>query len=300
MNKPFFSIIIPTYNRSSLILKTLDSVFSQTYPDYEVIVVDNCSTDTTAEILKPLHDSGKIIFIQHDKNYERAVSRNTGIKNAKGAFLTFLDSDDTMHPDHLSTLFSIIKTNPEINFLATKYNIKRNNKIFYPSSLAGVKEGWHGIELLLKGNPLAISFCIKKNNSELHLFNEDSKYTVVEDWMFLMQNLMKEKIYIADKITITLNDHDERTMRGNNQDIISKKLLAVEWIKQNLPLSNKQIRIVEGYSFYFCAIHNYIDENRIYAIKYLIKTTAKIGININLIILFFKILIGNNIIRKLK
>ena len=139
MSNPFFSIIIPTYNRGKLILKTLESVFSQDYSDYEVIVVDNCSTDNTAERLKPLQDSGKIIFIRHDKNYERAVSRNTGIKNANGQFLTFLDSDDTMHQNHLSTLHYIIKNNSEINFLATKYDIKRNNKIYYPPSLEKLK-----------------------------------------------------------------------------------------------------------------------------------------------------------------
>ncbi|HWZ23211.1 MAG TPA: glycosyltransferase family 2 protein, partial [Cytophagaceae bacterium] len=91
-NAPFFSIVIPTYNREKCILNTLDTVFSQTFRDYEVIVVDNCSTDQTELVLSEFISSGKIKFIKHDKNYERAKSRNTGMKAARGNFLTFLDS----------------------------------------------------------------------------------------------------------------------------------------------------------------------------------------------------------------
>jgi glycosyltransferase involved in cell wall biosynthesis len=94
MKPPFFSIVIPTYNRADLILDTLESVLSQTYKEFEVIVVDNCSTDNTKDVLLPYIQNGSISFIQHEKNYERSKSRNTGIKHAKGDYITFLDSDD--------------------------------------------------------------------------------------------------------------------------------------------------------------------------------------------------------------
>src|SRR6266850_4794263 len=73
---PTFSVVIPTYNRADMIVKTLESVFRQIYPAYEIIVVDNCSTDNTEQVLQPYIDSGKIRFIKHDRNYERARSRN--------------------------------------------------------------------------------------------------------------------------------------------------------------------------------------------------------------------------------
>jgi glycosyltransferase involved in cell wall biosynthesis len=97
----FFSIVIPTYNRADLIMKTLASVFSQTYLHYEVIVVDNCSTDNTEEVLSGYIQAGKIRYLKNDRNYERSWSRNRGMENAKGDFVTFLDSDDFMYPDNL-------------------------------------------------------------------------------------------------------------------------------------------------------------------------------------------------------
>src|SRR5690348_2695793 len=107
-----FSVVIPTYNRAKFIVNTLESVFSQSYKNYEVIVVDNCSTDDTVAVLQPLIDEKKIRFIQHEKNYERAYSRNTGIENATGDFLTFLDSDDFMYPENLADAADFIQKNP--------------------------------------------------------------------------------------------------------------------------------------------------------------------------------------------
>src|SRR2546422_10993365 len=90
---PFFSVVIPTYNRAAFIKATLQSVLSQTYAHFEIIVVDNCSTDNTGEVLGPFIRAGQIQFIKHERNLERARSRNTGMKAARGDFLTLLDSD---------------------------------------------------------------------------------------------------------------------------------------------------------------------------------------------------------------
>lgn len=125
---PFFSIVIPTYNRAGFILNTLDTVFSQKFTNYEVIVVDNCSTDNTLELLQPLVNKGKIKFIQHDKNYERAKSRNTGMKNAHGKYLTFLDSDDFMYPDNLQDAYDFIKKNPNTKVFHNLYELVNEKK----------------------------------------------------------------------------------------------------------------------------------------------------------------------------
>ncbi|WP_299457613.1 glycosyltransferase [uncultured Microscilla sp.] len=125
---PYFSIIIPTYNRVDFILNTLDTVFNQQYADYEVIVVDNCSTDNTLEALQPLIDEGKIRFIQHDKNYERAKSRNTGMQNAQGEYLTFLDSDDFMYPDNLLDAYNYAQQHPDKKVFHNLYELVDEDK----------------------------------------------------------------------------------------------------------------------------------------------------------------------------
>src|SRR6266540_1237504 len=134
---PLFSIVIPTYNRAALILGTLQSIWQQTYPHYEVIVVDNCSTDNTVEVLEPYIRTQRIKFIQHERNFERARSRNTGMSAATGDFLTFLDSDDLMYPNiiedpELSAVYAphlkTIEANSMI-YLATLANATRSYKL---------------------------------------------------------------------------------------------------------------------------------------------------------------------------
>lgn len=120
---PFFSVVIPTYNRANFILQTLNTVFNQSFRDYEVIVVDDCSTDNTKEILQPLVAQHKIIFIQHDQNYERGKTRNTGSLHAKGQYLTFLDSDDLMYPDNLKDAYEYATQHPEKKIFHNLYEL---------------------------------------------------------------------------------------------------------------------------------------------------------------------------------
>src|ERR1700738_924466 len=128
----FFSIVIPTYNRATLIFETLDSVFSQSYNNYEVVVVDNCSTDNTEELLQPLIHDNKIRYIRTPTNMERAYSRNVGLDNAKGDFLTLLDSDDFMYPDCLSDAFKFTMENPDIKVFHNKFEyVKSNREVIY-------------------------------------------------------------------------------------------------------------------------------------------------------------------------
>ena len=119
----FFSIIIPTYNRADLISKTIDSVLAQTFRDFEIIVVDNKSTDNTVEVLAPYISREDIRLFVQDKNYERARSRNKGFKEAKGQFVTLLDSDDVLYPCCLEDAYSFHKKNPAIKCFHSGYEI---------------------------------------------------------------------------------------------------------------------------------------------------------------------------------
>ena len=111
-SNPLFSIIIPTYNREKFIFETVQSVLNQTHIDFELIIVDNKSTDKTKEIVLSFSDS-RINFIQNDKNYERCYSRNVGIKISKGEYILFLDSDDLLENNHLLNWFNTLQ---DLNF----------------------------------------------------------------------------------------------------------------------------------------------------------------------------------------
>lgn len=97
---PTVSVIIPTYNRANLVSRAIKSVLNQTYQDFEIIVVDDCSEDNTEEIVKSFNDS-RIRYIKHKKNKGGSAARNTGIKRARGKYIAFLDDDDEWLPSKL-------------------------------------------------------------------------------------------------------------------------------------------------------------------------------------------------------
>ena len=110
---PFFSVIIPTYNCADFLKRALSSVFIQTYQNFEVIVVDNSSTDNTEDVLNSFDDK-KLTVKKVNNNGIIAHSRNKGIENAKGKWVAFLDSDDIWKPEKLEKVSHAIVNNPEV------------------------------------------------------------------------------------------------------------------------------------------------------------------------------------------
>jgi glycosyltransferase involved in cell wall biosynthesis len=117
---PFFSVIIPLYNKEKYIENTLKSIFNQTFIDYEIIIIEDCSTDNSLEIVKAFK-SDKIRIVQHDKNKGLSASRNTGIKNASANYVAFLDADDIWNPTYLEKIHSLINQFPEAKLFGTLY-----------------------------------------------------------------------------------------------------------------------------------------------------------------------------------
>ena len=107
-NTPFFSVVISTKNRVSLVLKAIDSVFKQTFTNFELIVVDNASTDNTQLELNKIKDV-RFTYLRNDVDRERCFARNRGILASKGEYVCFLDSDDEYLPKHLEVIFNYIQ-----------------------------------------------------------------------------------------------------------------------------------------------------------------------------------------------
>jgi glycosyltransferase involved in cell wall biosynthesis len=97
---PTVSVIVPTYNRASAVQRTVDSVLDQTYEDFEVIVVDDASTDDTVEVVES-YDDPRVTLVSHETNQGGSAARNTGIEAASGTYIAFLDSDDEWLPRKL-------------------------------------------------------------------------------------------------------------------------------------------------------------------------------------------------------
>ena len=112
-NSPKVSVIIPTHNRAHLIGRSIQSVLNQTYQDFEIIVVDDGSTDNTREVIKEFQRKDKRIkYIKHSKNKGGSAARNTGIKTSRGEYIAFQDSDDEWFPEKLEKQMGFFKNMP--------------------------------------------------------------------------------------------------------------------------------------------------------------------------------------------
>src|SRR5688572_13418292 len=121
-NQPFFSVIIPTYNRAKHLVNALNSVLQQELLDFEVIIVDDGSTDDTKLIVTEIANRNSRIKYFYKENEERSIARNYGIMHAIGKYVGFLDSDDILYPNHLKVGYELLSKNnfPEVGHLGYK------------------------------------------------------------------------------------------------------------------------------------------------------------------------------------
>ncbi len=214
----FFSIIVPTYNRANLIRKTIESLLNQENQNFEIIVVDDGSTDNTKDVIDQI-SSNKISYYQI-KNSERGFARNYGSKLAKGDYLNFFDSDDIALKNHLSIADQAILTKnyPEIfhlnyAFLNSNGEINKNNN--KEISVANKK--------LISGNILSCNgVFIKKDIALQFPFNESRNLSVSEDWDLWLRLSARYKIYMLPTITSYIVNHQGRSVMSFNE----KKLLT--------------------------------------------------------------------------
>lgn len=108
---PKITVVIPLYNKAGYIRRALDSVFSQTFIDYEIIVIDDGSTDDSVDHVEIYNDSR--LRIIHQENSGPGAARNRGINESRGEYIAFLDADDEWLPNYLATSFSILERNPQ-------------------------------------------------------------------------------------------------------------------------------------------------------------------------------------------
>ncbi len=181
-NKPAVSIIIPTYNRSQLIARAVKSVLNQTFQNFELIIVNDASTDNTEEIINSFNDK-RIKYVRHEKNKGEAAARNTGIKTAVSEYIAYQDSDDEWLPGKLAKQMELLdKAPPQVGVIYTGFwKTWKNNRTYIPFSWVRKKDGDIHKELL-KGNFIGSPVVIVKKEcfDEMGLFDERLRNLV--DW----------------------------------------------------------------------------------------------------------------------
>lgn len=229
---PLVSVIVTTYNRKELLKETIDSILSQTFTDFELIVVDNYSNYDFIEYIKSFNDL-RIRPFQNQNNGIIAINRNIGINNARGEYIAFCDDDDLWKPNKLKIQYSFL--------------IENNNYIGVgcQSDFFGAKKGIRndiesnleidfGIAISKKTAPLS-SLLVRKIDV---LFDEDRGLVFVEDKDYQIQIILetKKKILLLKEKLIKYRLHAEA-----NSNLSSRKLNNINIYKKHKNSLNESL-----------------------------------------------------------
>jgi glycosyltransferase involved in cell wall biosynthesis len=267
------SVIIPVYNRGDIIIRTLNSILHQSYQTFEVVVVDDGSTDSTEEQVKTLSDS-RIVYIKKKVNEERGAARNTGILAAKGDYITFVDSDDLFYKDHLLIAHeSILKFNkPEV--FCQRYEVRNEGgKLLWQMDEMNVRIN----EKLIEGNFLSCNgIFLRKDVAIKNLFVEDRKLAGLEDWELWLRLASKFPFRFSNIITSSMINHTGRSVYDVEPETLVKRFeLFFEKVYGNkdvLSFYGPRINKVKASSYTYIALHLAISKkHRLKSIKYLLK-----------------------------
>lgn len=220
---PKVSIVIPTYNRSSLLKQALESCLQQTYRDFEIIVADDGSTDDTREAIESLN-SDKIKYT-YQSNRGRSIARNRAIKSASGEYITFLDSDDLYLPQKLEVEVRALDNNPSYDMVySSAYNINIDGDL-HPYIYQATKSGCIYKDIALY---LPLTICLptvmvrRKVFSKIGMFDErQSRFEDTDMWRRIAREF---KVLAIEEPLCKIRYHE-----GNEMEHPSKILDALKY-----------------------------------------------------------------------
>ena len=217
---PRFSVVIPLYNKENFIENTIQSLLNQTFSDFEVLVVNDCSTDTSEQLVARFDDP-RINIIQHSVNKGLSASRNTGIKSANANYIAFLDADDLWKPSFLEKIEVLINQYPEASLFATKYEVlhKKNRIVTHDFKLKNFTK--HGIIKNFFESNLNQSIyypsclCVKKMVFEdVGYYNEEVNYSEDVDFNLRAHATYKLAYWDEAAVTYLLDSENQITQNG--------------------------------------------------------------------------------------
>ena len=273
MSDILFSVIVPTYNRGSFIVKTIQSVLSQTFSNFELIIIDDGSTDNTEKVVGGIKDE-RIKYYKKE-NDERGAARNYGTNRAKGDYITFLDSDDILYSKYLEKANRFIKKNKSINIFHQLFEVRNNaNKLIRSANYSNSNVFK---SLITKGNFIACQgMFLKADFAKSYLFIEDRNLAGSEDYELWLRISTIINIVINPVVTSALIDHSERSVIKIDVDkLIKRKELMLHYLFSNKLINSKLLKykkILKAGAYSYISLHIALSkQSKKIALKYLFK-----------------------------
>lgn len=245
-----FTVVIPLYNKERHIKRAIKSVIQQTYQDFEIIIVDDGSTDKSVDEAMKVKDYR--IRIVQKKNGGVSSARNKGVEESNYNFIGFLDADDAWKPDFLESISNLIEKYPEAGAYCTAYGIKKEDgTLAISKNFNSFEKDWHGIidnyfKYALKDSLICTSAVVisKRVFNDLGGFPLGIK--MGEDLDMWIRIALNYKIVYLNRICSTyFQDSDNRACKMNTKLIYSSSSFAEEQLIKGKELGNSSIYFEE-------------------------------------------------------
>ena len=262
---PTVSVIIPTYNRAHLVGRAIHSVLNQTYQDFELIVVDDGSTDNTEEVVKSFNNE-RIKYIKHEKNKGGSAARNTGIKDSKGEYIAFLDSDDEWLEEKLKKQVEVFQNkDSRVGIVYVNFSIV-NEK----GESVGKKQGPKGLifrELLNSNCVGTTSSVVVRRECFKKVGGFDETLPSCQDWdMWLRLARHYEFDFIPEEL-LKYFQHENRIGTNPEAAIVGRKAILRK-IRTDMENQGRKIKAKNYFNYgnYFCRLGS-MHEGKQYLLK---------------------------------
>ena len=235
---PVISVIISAYNSENFIKEAIDSVLSQTFTDFEFIIINDASTDSTESIIKS-YDDPRIKLIKNDKNIGLTKSLNIGIELAKGKYIARMDADDISFPERFQKQFDFMEQNPDIDVCGSWYELfgERNGIINTPENDRDIKD------ILFFKNCIAHPTVImRKETLDKYFVKYDDGFPCSQDYELWCRVADRFKFANIPEVLLKYRVHKEQigTAKRKEQDVYADKIKKKNLNKLGIELKEKE------------------------------------------------------------